>query len=123
MTKEKDPLRPKEDVKIEDKETGFLNTLKKVVKKNERKFSFDFSQFPNFNFSDQLSCLPDDILQKYNNISNYLDNVLNEDEKIHIIYPPNNEIEVQDKNDMDGKKFSKITNAIYDLAIYNKPLP
>jgi len=28
----KDPLRPKEDVKIKDKETGFLETLKKVVK-------------------------------------------------------------------------------------------
>ena len=32
--KNKDPLRPKEDVKIskEDKEQGFLETLKKVVK-------------------------------------------------------------------------------------------
>ncbi|MFG6685219.1 hypothetical protein ACGK9U_01450 [Mariniflexile sp. HNIBRBA6329] len=32
--KNKDPLRPKEDVKInkEDKEQGFLETLKKLVK-------------------------------------------------------------------------------------------
>lgn len=32
--KNKDPLRPKEDVKIkpEDKEQGFLETLKKVIK-------------------------------------------------------------------------------------------
>ena len=33
--KNKDPLRPKEDVRITDKETGFLETLKKVVKTKE----------------------------------------------------------------------------------------
>lgn len=35
MKKNKDPLRPKEDVRIEDKEHGFLETLKKAVKSKE----------------------------------------------------------------------------------------
>jgi hypothetical protein len=35
MKKNKDPLKPKEDVRIKDKETGFLETLKKVVKSKE----------------------------------------------------------------------------------------
>lgn len=32
----KDPLRPKEDVKIKDKEKGFLKTLEDIVKKKEK---------------------------------------------------------------------------------------
>ena len=35
--KNKDPLRPKEDVRITDKGTGFLETLKKVVKQPPKK--------------------------------------------------------------------------------------
>ena len=31
----KDPLKPKEDVKIKDKENGFLKTLTKVVKRKK----------------------------------------------------------------------------------------
>lgn len=35
----KDPLKPDKDVKITDKETGFLSTLNKVInkKKNDKK--------------------------------------------------------------------------------------
>ena len=33
--KNKDPLRPDKDVRIKDKETGFLETLKKAVKSKE----------------------------------------------------------------------------------------
>jgi predicted RNA-binding protein YlqC (UPF0109 family) len=32
----KDPLRPKEDVRITDKEKGFLNTLENIVDKNDK---------------------------------------------------------------------------------------
>ncbi|WP_298531103.1 hypothetical protein [uncultured Algibacter sp.] len=37
--KNKDPLRPKEDVKIkpEDKDQGFLETLKKTIKSPKKK--------------------------------------------------------------------------------------
>jgi len=41
MEEKKDPLKPKEDVKIKDKESGFLETLKKVVKSKEPSKKYD----------------------------------------------------------------------------------
>lgn len=122
--KNKDPLKPKEDVRIDNKENGFLETLKKVVgqKSNQPKITFDFSQFPNFDFSDQLNSIPDEIRDKYSVISEYLLRVLESKDVIHIIYPPNNEIELKNQSNIDAEKFNKISTAIYNYVVYDNPL-
>jgi hypothetical protein len=118
----KEPLRPKEDVRIEDKDNGFLKTLKKVVEdKKPPKILFDFNEFGVIRKA-EVGTLPKEVQEHYNVISSYLGDVLSSGQEVKVNYPKNREVSITEFANIDDAKIRTIRERIYDYVVYDKPL-
>lgn len=117
----KDPLRPKEDVRITDKEKGFLNTLENIVEKKAPQILFDFNEFGVIRKEDVKS-LPEEVQEHYNEISSYLSNVLGPGQEIKVKYPKSKEVSISEFKNITDAQLRIIGERIYDYVIYGNPL-
>ncbi|AKA35637.1 hypothetical protein [Flagellimonas lutaonensis] len=119
----KDPLRPKEDVRIEDKSKGFLNTLEKVVKNNKHpKILFDFNEFGVIR-KEEVKSLPKEVQKHYIEIFSYLSKVLSPNQEVKVNYPKSKEVFIDEFVNIEDAQLKIIREQIYDYVIYDKPLP